>query len=92
VRPDLLQRLPDAGLAGFLPGISLGPATTVAASGGPGQRKRVTLGLLNKVSRLRKRGREKGVGGELHRLATLTVIMPVSLPPASSSEEKLQHV
>jgi hypothetical protein len=44
------------------------------------------------VSRLRKRGREKGVGGELHRLATLTVIMPVSLPPASSSEEKLQHV
>jgi hypothetical protein len=52
----------------------------------------VTLGLLKKVSRVRQRGREKGVEGELHRLATLTVIMPVSLPPASISKEKLQHV
>jgi hypothetical protein len=69
VRPDLLQRLLDAGLAGFLPGISLEPATTAATSGGPGQRKRVTLGLLKKVSRVRQRGREKGVGGELHLFA-----------------------
>jgi hypothetical protein len=30
VRPDLLQRLLYAGLAGFLPGISLEPATTAA--------------------------------------------------------------
>jgi hypothetical protein len=41
VRPDLLQQLPDAGLAVFLLGISLRQATTAAAPGGPRQRKRV---------------------------------------------------
>jgi hypothetical protein len=31
-----------------------------------------------------QRGREKGVGGELHLLATLMVITMARLPPASS--------
>jgi hypothetical protein len=44
--------------------VSLGPATTVAAPGGPRQRKRVCKDGETTVIRIGKRGREKGVGDE----------------------------
>jgi hypothetical protein len=57
---------------------------SVGGSGGPGQRDDAREEEQTRVSIKGQRGREKGVGGELHLLATLMVITMARLPPASS--------